>query len=128
MTHDPRFIQYRPNAKHKPGCSGEGPPRWFPSTDSLCPEDISLVDAAALLRASVEARDDAHPNARARIALDGQGRFFKAYSEDGGATWHGYPVRRRLVPRQVPARILREFCRLGQLSRAEYKKLLGGAS
>jgi arsenate reductase-like glutaredoxin family protein len=43
------------------------------------------------------------------LALDGQGRFFQAYSEEGGRTWHGYPVRRDLVRRQVPARVLAEL-------------------
>lgn len=128
MTAAPMPLQYRPNDKHKPGCAGAGPPRWFPSSDSLCPADISLEEAQALLEASIEARDHAHPNARARIALDGRGRFFKAYSEDGGQTWHGYPVRRELVSRQVPSRVLRELVNRSQLSRADYRKLLGSAS
>lgn len=121
-------MRYERNNKHKPGCFGEGPPRWFPSWDSLCPDDISREEAAALLETSIEGRDDAHPNAQARFACDAQGRFFKAYSEDGGTTWHGYPVRRELVPRQVPARILRLLVHRGQLTRASYKKLLGSAS
>jgi len=121
-------LQYRENPKHKPGCSGRGPPRWFPSTDSLCPDDLSIEDAVALLRDSVEGAAAAHPNALARYAMDGQGRFFKGYSEDGGQTWHGYPVRRDLVPRQIPTRVLRQFLRQGRLSSADYKKLLGSAS
>jgi len=120
-------IDYRSNNKHKPGCFGEGPPRWFPSSDSLCPSDVTVEEAEDLLRSSIETRDVAHPNARARVALDGQGRFFKAYSDDDGRTWHGYPVRRELVPRQIPARVLRQFCKLGQLSGANYRKLLGSA-
>jgi hypothetical protein len=120
--------RYRENPKHKRGCSGEGPPRWFPTRDSLCPEDLSLSEAEALLDASVEGRDDAHPNSRARFAIDGQGRFFKGYSEDGGRTWHGYPIRRDLVSRQVPARVLKEFVNRGLLARSDYKKLLGSAS
>lgn len=119
---------YRENPKHKRGCTGEGPPRWFPSRDSLCPEDLSLAEAEALLASSIEDRDDAHPDARARFAIDGQGRFFKGYSEDGGLTWHGYPVRRELVPRQVPARVLREFVKRGLLAGSDYRKLLGSAS
>lgn len=120
-------IAYRENPKHKPGCSGEGPPRWFPSSDSLCPDDISTVDAEALLAESVEGSSAAHPDSTARYALDRQGRFFKAYSEDHGTTWHGYPVRRDLVHLQVPARVLRQFVKRGQLTRAEYGKLLGSA-
>ncbi len=58
---------------------------------------------------------------------DGQGRFFKGYSEDGGQSWHGYPVRRDLVPRQVPTRVLRELVRRGDLTASDYKKLLGSA-
>ena len=121
----PSVPRYSENPKHKPGCSGEGPPRWFPSTDSLCPDDISSEDASQLLRESVEGRDASYPDAKARYALDGQGRFFKAYSEDHGVTWHGYPVRRELVPRQVPARVLRAFMSRGLLSNADYKKLIG---
>lgn len=60
--------------------------------------------------------------------MDRQGRFFKAYPEDDGSTWHGYPVRRELVSRQVPARVLRQFMKQQLLSSADYKKLLGSAS
>lgn len=120
--------RYRENAKHKRGSWGEGPPRWFPTRDSLCPEDLSLSEAQALLDSSIEGADQANPDGRARYAIDGQGRFFKGYSEDGGRTWHGYPVRRELVSRQVPARVLREFVSRGSLTRADYKKLLGSAS
>jgi hypothetical protein len=128
MEERPTDLVYKENPKHKRGCSGEGPPRWFPSTDSLCPEDISASDAETLLQASIETRDDVHPNRSARIALDSQGRFFKGYSEDGGRTWHGFPIRRDLVPRQIPAKILREFVKRGLLNRSDYKKLLGSAS
>jgi len=121
-------LQYRENPKHKPGCFGEGPPRWFPSTDAICPDDISTADAVALLQESIEGRGASHPNARARYAMDGQGRFFKGYSEDNGHTWHGYPVAREKVPRQFPARVLRQFVKQGRLSSTDYKKLLGGAS
>ena len=128
MTNNQAQLQYQPNRKHKPGCSGQGPPRWFPSSASLCPDDLSLEEATDLLHSSVEARDDAHSDARARVALDGRGRFFKAYSSDGGRTWHGYPVERDLVPRQIPAKVLRELVKRGQLTRVEYKKLLGSAA
>lgn len=127
MTKKDPTPMYRPNPKHKRGSFGEGPPRWFPSRDALCPDDISLEEAARLLSESIEGRDAAHPNARARYALDGQSRFFKAYSDDGGSVWHGYPVARDLVPVQVPARVLRHFRDTGKLSRPEYKKLLGSA-
>ena len=122
-----QVLLYMENPKHKPGCSGDGPPRWFPSTDSTCPSDLSAADSEALLRDSVEGRDAQHPDALARYALDDQGRFFKAYSEDGGTTWHGYPIRRDLVPAQIPCRVLRTFVRQERLSRATYKKLLGSA-
>jgi hypothetical protein len=127
MAHMQGELGYRPNPKHKRGCAGEGPPRWFPSSASLCPDDLNAKDAQALLESSIEARDDAHPNAKARISLDGQGRFFKAYSEDGGRTWHGYPVQQELVRRQIPTKVLRELYRQGRLSHGDYKKLLGGA-
>jgi len=120
-------LRYSENGKHKPGSVGDGPTRWFPSTDSLCPDDLTLEEARALLEASIEGRDSAHPDARARFAIDSRGRFFKGYSEDGGVTWHGYPVARDLVPRQIPTRVLRQFVQLGLLSDVDYRKLRGSA-
>lgn len=88
-----------------------------------------------LLDDAVPGADSAHPNRRALYALH-NGAFFKAYSEttrttDDGAEeelWHGYPVRRELVPRQIPARVLRVFVERGRLTQAEYRALLGSAS
>lgn len=117
--------KYKANPKHKRGCSGGGPPRWFPSSASLCPDDVTLADAAALLAAAVDGDDLTHPERRAKYCMDGQGRFFKAYTEDHGATWHGYPVDRAVVNRQVPARVLREFLRTGLLARPDYTRLVG---
>lgn len=122
---------YKPNPKHKPGVAGEGPPRWYPDRDSICPQDIDEAQAQALLAESIEGADNAHPNRKARYAIDAQGRFFKGYCEaiglDGIEVWHGYPVRDNLVRRQVPARILRQFVRAGKLPQAQYKRLLGSA-
>lgn len=125
---------YRPNPKHKIGACGEGPPRWFPSRDSLCPEDVDLRTAQQLLDAAIPGTDPVHLNQHALYALH-NGEFYKAYSECSRLTdegveeelWHGYPVRRELVPRQVPARVLRKFVEQGRLTRAEYKRLLGSA-
>lgn len=86
------------------------------------------VRGAGAPRSSIEGSDQANPDARARYAIDRQGRFFKGYSEDGGQTWHGWPVRRELVPRQFPARVLKEFVQRGLLAKSDYKKLLGSAS
>jgi len=126
--------RYKKNDKHKRGASGEGPPRWFPSRDSLCPDDIDTKLAQELLDDGVCGADAAHPNARAIYAMH-EGQFYKAYCEGTEApsqgqrdeVWHGYPVRKELVPRQVPSRVLREFVKRGRLSRAEYKTLLGNA-
>lgn len=125
---------YVPNPKHKVGAFGDGPPRWFPSRDSLCPEDFDLNMAQELLDGAVSDADASHSNGRALYALH-NGEFYKAYSEatrvvDGveEELWHGYPVRRELVPRQVPGRVLRHFLKEGRLTRAEYRKLLGSAS
>jgi hypothetical protein len=125
---------YRKNDKHKRGTSGEGPPRWFPSRDSLCPDDLPMSVCRQLLEDPVDGADPAHPSAKALYAMH-NGEFYKAYCEgterdDVGEqveVWHGYPVRRELVPRQVPSRVLREFMRRGQLTRAEYQALLGSA-
>lgn len=126
--------KYKPNHKHKRGSHGTGPPRWFPSCDSLCPEDLDLSAAQALLDEGIAGADPAHPDARALYALH-EGAFYKAYCEGTEQdpahgtveVWHGYPVRPELVPRQVPARVLRKFLERGLLQPAEYRRLLGGA-
>jgi len=123
-----RTLIYRPNPKHKPGQAAGGPPRWFPSSESTCPSDISLAEAQYLLDGSIEGSDRGHPGARARYAIDAQGRFFKGCAEDDGRTWHGYPLSRELVPKQVPARVLRAFVMRELLSEAAYRKLVGSAS
>lgn len=120
-------MRYQESPKHKRGCSGSGPPRWFPTVVAICPDDVSVEERDRLLAESIEGRDVSHPHARARYALDDQGRFFKAYSEDGGDTWHGYPVNREMVPSQVPARVLRKFVSRGLLGKSDYKNLLGQA-
>ncbi|NOY27495.1 MAG: hypothetical protein GXP62_16655 [Oligoflexia bacterium] len=125
---------YKKNTKHKRGTSGEGPPRWFPSRDSLCPDEIDEALAQELLDGGVDGADLAHPDARAVYAIY-EGVFYKAYAEGvepdrehgNVEVWHGYPVRRELVPRQVPAKVLRTFVKAKRLSRPEYKKLLGSA-
>lgn len=125
---------YRKNDRHKRGTCGSGPPRWLPSRDSLCPDDFDTSLAQALLDEAVDGADPSHPDARAVYAMH-EGSFYKGYCEgtledpEMGIVeiWHGYPVRRDLVPRQVPCRVLREFVRRGRLSSAEYKKLLGSA-
>lgn len=120
---------YEPNPKHKPGTSGDGPPRWFPSSDSICPDDITVELAQQMLEGSVPGEDATHPDSKARYAIL-DGRFFKGYQTEvraGIEVWHGYPVSRELVGEQVPARVLREFRKRGQLTNAEYKKLVGSA-
>jgi len=124
-------LIYRKNDKHKKGACGSGPPRWFPSTSSLCPEDLSHEEAQELLEDSLEGKSADHPNNGARFAYRA-GHFYKGYCEQNACEgqheiWHGYPVSRELVPSQVPARILRSFRDNGLISKAEYKKLIGNA-
>lgn len=52
---------------------GEGPPHWFPDWDPPCPDDLNELDAQRLLEESVEGRDNAHPNRKARYAIDEKG-------------------------------------------------------
>lgn len=85
--------------------------------------------AQALLEHSIPGKDPAHPDKRARFAIH-QGDFYKAYRTEVSQDteiWHGYPVRKELVRTQVPARVLREFVKRGQLERPTYKRLLGSA-
>lgn len=125
---------YKPNPKHKRGAIGEGPPRWFTSSDSLCPDTLDFSTAQALLNTAISGKDQVHPDQKALYALH-EGTFYKAYCQEAsqdssGDTveyWHGYPVRKELVPTQIPSRILREFLKAGSLSKPEYKKLLGNS-
>ncbi len=125
---------YEPNPKHKLGASGDGPPRWFPDSATLCPSEIDMQLAQTLLSNAIEGKDDAHPDKKALYTIH-EGAFFKAYkhnddgdeSEDGDETWHGYPVLPCDVPQQIPSRILRQFRDAGLLTNASYKKLLGSA-
>lgn len=125
---------YEPNPKHKRGASGEGPPRWFPSRDTPCPDDLDLQTAQELLKSAKEGANEELPDRRALFALHA-GEFYKAYrhgvrqNSDGteDEIWHGFPVRNENVPRQVPSRVLLHFVQEGRLTRAEYKKLLGSA-
>lgn len=122
-------LVYKESPKHKPGAFGDGPPRWYPDADTPCPSDIGPDDLQALLNSSVEGQDFAHPFGKARYAML-NGDFFKGYPEsidEDIELWHGYPVREELVPRQIPARILRVFVKAGLLTRSRYKKLLGSA-
>lgn len=122
-------LVYEANPKHKRGAAGEGPPRWFPDSASLCPDDITQDIAQTLLDKSISAADAAHPSRKARFAMHA-GCFYKAYPTEQSSEveiWHGYPVRRELVNRQIPARVLRTFVKSGALSKAEYKRLLGNA-
>lgn len=121
-------LIYKENPKHKRGVQGEGPPRWNPDPDSLCPDDLGQEDAELLLRESVPGADAAHPDRRARYAIDTNGRFFKGYCEgvdDQSEYWHGFPVREDKVRIQIPARVLREFKRQGRITSPRYRKLLG---
>ena len=125
---------YEPNPKHKRGARGGGPLRWFPTRDSLCSDHNDRVLAEELLEHPVQGEDASQASGTALFALH-QGEFFKAYraelreGEDGEhiEVWHGFPVRRELVGRQVPARVLRTFLQDKRLTRAEYRRLLRGA-
>lgn len=121
---------YRENPKHKRGAFGGGPPRWFPDYDTPCPRDITTEMAQELLDRAVPWAGPADAEGKALFALDDQGRFFKAHchSVQGEEEhWHGYPVNEDRVPREIPARVLREFKKRGILSPARYKKLLGSS-
>lgn len=120
---------YEPNPKHKRGACGDGPPRWFPSSDSLCPDDIDLDLAQELLDGAVADNDQAHAGGRALYCLY-EGQFFKAYRTESRGdveVWHGYPVSKDQVGEQIPATVLRIFRQRGQLTNAAYKKLVGSA-
>lgn len=85
--------------------------------------------AQALLVRSIPFKDPAHPHARARCTIH-DGNFYKGYPTELGEDieiWHGYPVRRERVSREIPARVLRELVKSGELSKSEYKRLLGSA-
>ncbi len=122
-------LVYKPNEKHKRGASGEGPPRFFPSNASECPDDFSLEVARELLHESVKGESPAHPNSRARYAYF-EGIFYKGYAEgpdEEDELWHGYPIHQDLIRSEIPCRVLRAFRKRGAISSAQYKSLLGHA-
>lgn len=81
-------LVYVGNPKHKePWIGGR--------RGSLCPKDITIEQAQALLNRSIL-------YGKKRYAVDGQGRPFCAQaSELKHGRWHGYPVKWREVPVEV---------------------------
>lgn len=125
--------RYEPNPKHKRGACGNGPPRWYPTRDALCPDGLDMDTTQELLASAVEGSDATFRDGKALYNYH-EGQFYKAYPHGteghGGETvvvWHGYPVRPELVRTQVPAQVLRKFVATGRLTNAEYKRYLGSA-
>ena len=92
-------LRYVPNPKHKE-------PWQRGRRGSLCPPDVSLEQAQALLERSV-------PDGEKRYAVH-EGRAFCAQVDRQGA-WHGYPEGWRYVP----PKLRRDWVRTRQVTKRE---------
>ncbi len=101
-------MRYEPNPKHKTGHD----PRA-----SLCPHELTVADAQALLERSVE--DPTTQGEPSRWVYD-QGWIFRARLTSGPQqTWHGYPVKGCEVRKEVMA----VFLQRGWIDRAKRAEL-----
>jgi hypothetical protein len=102
LGNPPAALTYKPNAKHKEP--------WQPGRKgSLCPKDLSLADAARLLKESQQV-------GTSRWAVS-KGRAFKAKPHEDGK-WHGWPVGWVEVPASLRIRWVRE----GAVSRSDVSR------
>lgn len=114
-------MRYWPNPAHKRETTEAGPPEWHPDK-SPCPDDLSVAERDELLKSSVPVAPD-NECAR-RYALRRSASGLELYDlkftriVDGEPEFHGHPASR------VPARILRKFRDQGELSPAEYRRLI----
>jgi hypothetical protein len=92
---------YEPNPKHKQ-------PWQRGRRGALCPQEITLAQAQALLDGSVT---DAQ-NPRTRYATDGRHAYCGRPHRESAGLWHGYPV--PFV--DVPATILKAWQGRGEVS------------
>jgi hypothetical protein len=93
---------YQPNPKHKEP--------WQPGRKgSLCPKDLSLLEAARLLKTSLEDGESRWATAN--------GRAFRAKQHAAGK-WHGWPV----AWGEVPAGLRIQWVREGVVSRKDISR------
>ena len=116
------MVRYVPNPAHKRETTEAGPPRWRPDKEP-CPPEMTPRARAALLRGSVPEHPDSPSSPRFAVRRGGQGlELFAAQAtrtaEDGEVEYHGYPTR------QVPGKALRRFRDRGDITVAEYRRLV----
>lgn len=98
-------MEYEPNPKHKfPWQRGR--------RGSLCPHEIELDQAQALLDASEV--DDAMP--RKRFVVDRATAYCAL--QHGPDRWHGFPISWR----EVPARLRRKWLNEGRITDRDMKR------
>lgn len=115
-------MRYFPNPAHKLETTEAGPPRWRPNKEP-CPPEMTTRQRAALLRDSIPERPDLPDSRRFAVRRGESGlEFFTAQAtqvlEGGEVEYHGYPTNR------VPGRVLRRFMARGDVTRAEYRRLV----
>ena len=116
------MVRYVPNPAHKRETTEAGPPGWRPDKEP-CPPEMTPRERAALLRGSVPEHPDPPSSRRFTIRRGGRGlELFAAQAtrtaEDGEVEYHGYPTR------QVPGKVSRGFRDRGDITAAEYRRLV----
>ena len=115
----PRQVKYWPNPAHKRETSEAGPPRWRPDK-TPCPR-LTIDERNTLLQSSIA---DPKLSDTVRYALrrseEGTQWFTGRLTGYDGeeAVFHGYPTA------HVPARVLRLFMAQGEISDAEYRRMI----
>jgi hypothetical protein len=113
-------MRYIPNPAHKLETTEAGPPRWQPSKEA-CPP-MAPAERQDLLDRSVPA-DPAAPIGR-RFAMRRGDQGLELYEAkltriaSGVPEYHGHPTTR------VPGKVLRVFRDHGELTEAEYRRLV----
>ena len=122
MTIFRAMMRYCPNPAHKLETTVAGPPRWSPDKEP-CPPGMTPRQRAALLRDSLPERPDSPDSRRFALRRGESGlEFFAAQAtrttESGEVVYHGYPTNR------VPGKVLRRFRDRGDVTSAEYRRLV----
>ena len=115
-------MRYFPNRAHKRETTEAGPPRWRPDKEP-CPAEMTPRERTDLLCGSIPEYPDSPTSRRFAVRRGERGlEFFAAQAtrttEDGEVEYHGYPTN------QVPGKVLRRLRDRGDITRAEYLRLV----
>ena len=121
-------MRYVPNPAHKQETTEAGPPKWRPDKEP-CPSEMTPRERAKLLRESIPEHPGSSSSRRFAVRRGSSGlELFAAQAtrtalairtaEDGEVEYHGYPTHR------IPGKVLRRFRDRGDITAAEYRRLV----